>query len=92
MKAYIKPGSKFTRDIQFIESHGDDVWEDICNTLPDAFRIRDAVLELKSLSKFVVTQRAVYLRTVLANVIEEGKATGYPTIRKEGTWYFWVEL
>lgn len=92
MNIYIKPKQYFSTDHAFLKTHGDAIWESLCDDVQeDFFRLSDAAKKVKYLQRFAEGARHRYLRAVVGNVILEGKATGMPAITKTGNVYEWTK-
>jgi len=73
----LAPGrpKQFSGDDTFVEKHGDEVWNDLCDSIfgDQWFRIKDVAQQLTSLSTYAGHLRHRYLRAVLYNVWEQHK-------------------
>jgi len=92
MNIFIKPRSFFSTDVTCLQNHGDRIWEQLCDYVPeDSFRITQIVDRIPCLKPYAVRTKRNYLRLVLENVRLEGLANNYPVITKHGHTYRWVD-
>lgn len=76
MKVYIKKKA-FSGADNFIINHGGKIWSEICDNVPEeTFTVSEIVDRIPYLKGYKESQRIIYLRLILENVVEEWKTNG----------------
>ena len=85
---YLLENYHFPYQQNYIELHGDDVWIELCDFVPEAkFKLPEIVERLPYLQKYKRLDTKVQrLRAVIQNVMLEDN----PPIRKQGHYFIWT--
>lgn len=79
----------FTGQKNLILTHGDTIWEEICDERPleDTFSVTDMIGEIPSIKHLSIVTQRQYLRAVLSNVYT-GQEQDEPVLKRIGS-RFW---